>query len=93
MGIGVSIFLLAVGAILAFAVEHDANGIDLNTIGVIMMIVGVIGMVTSMCLWDSLGFGRRYGDGRTVVRDDYVEPVPTRRVVRERRVVRDDELI
>ena len=95
MGIGVSIFLLAVGAILAFAIEVDANGIDLDTIGVILMIVGVIGLITSMFIWDSFGWRRGgYAGGRTVVRDDYdVEPASSRRVVRERRVVRDDELI
>ena len=95
MGIGVSVFLLAIGAILAFAVEVNANGIDLDTIGVILMIVGVIGLVTSMFIWgDTFGIRRGYAGGRTVVRDDYdYEPAPTRRVVRERRVVRDDELI
>ena len=46
MGIGVSVFLLAVGAILAFAVDLTVSGLDLATVGVILMIVGAIGLVT-----------------------------------------------
>lgn len=66
MGIGVSIFLVAVGAILAFAVDVTTRGVDLNTVGVILMIVGAVGLVLSMMLWSSWG-GRR---SRTVVYDD-----------------------
>lgn len=54
MGIGVSIFLLAVGAILTFAVEVEANGFNINTVGVILMICGAIGLLLTM-----LVFGRR----------------------------------
>ncbi len=94
MGIGVSIFLLALGAILAFAVEFEASGLDINTVGVILMIIGAIGIATSFLFWDRMGFG---GYRRTAVRRDYVDDpavVSTRRgVVRERTVVRDDEVI
>lgn len=89
MGIGVSVFLLAVGAILAFAVDVSTQGIDLNTVGVILMIVGLLGLLTSFMFWDRLGFG---GSRRTYVRDTYDDPdvVTTRRsTVRERRVVED----
>lgn len=48
MGIGTSVFLLAVGAVLAFAVTADVSGISLSTIGVILMIAGVIGLVVAM---------------------------------------------
>ena len=69
MGIGVSVFLLAIGAILAFAVDLTVSGLDLATVGVILMIVGAIGLVTSMAI-----FGRRdYGGRRAVVTDTYVE--------------------
>ena len=44
MGFGTSIFLIAVGAILRYAVEVDADGVNLQTIGVILMIVGAIGL-------------------------------------------------
>jgi hypothetical protein len=92
MGFGVSIFLLAVGAILAFAVEMEASGIDINTVGVILMLVGAIGLLASMFFWDRMGFGGDAGYGRRdVVVDRYRDEVPAgRRVVRERRVVEDD---
>ena len=72
MGIGVSIFLLAVGAILTFAVEAEAEGIDINAVGVILMIVGAVGLLLSMLMWDRVGsYGLRR---RTVVEraDPYV---------------------
>lgn len=53
MSLGVSIFLLAVGAILTFAVEITSEGIDLNTVGVILMIVGGIGILLSLLFWGS----------------------------------------
>jgi hypothetical protein len=60
MGIGVSIFLIAVGAILAFAVNVATKGIDLNTVGVILMLVGGIGLLLSLVFWSSWGgFGSR----------------------------------
>lgn len=67
MGIGVSIFLLAVGAILTFAVEVDASGFNINTIGIILMIAGAIGLLLTM-----LVFGRRdstAGEDRVVTRE------------------------
>ncbi len=78
MGIGASVFLIAIGAILAFAVNLSVSGLDLSTIGVILMIVGAIGLVVSMFTFGSWGGwgGRR----TTVVEDDY-EPVGRRRVV------------
>lgn len=67
MGIGVSVFLLAVGAILAWAVEINTPGVDLDTIGVILMIVGAIGLLFSLLFWSSFApFGR---DRATIVRD------------------------
>ena len=69
MGIGVSIFLIAVGAILTWAVNVTTQGIDINTVGVILMIVGLAGLLLSLVFWSSWGgFGgyRR----ETIVRDD-----------------------
>ena len=67
MGIGVSVFLLAVGAILTWAVQvTDPSGIDLNTVGVILMICGAIGLLVSLAFWNSWG---GFGGRRTVVRD------------------------
>ena len=52
MGIGTSIFLIAAGAIMTFAVETDsANGFNINNAGVILMILGAIGLLVSMLIW------------------------------------------
>jgi hypothetical protein len=48
MGIGTSIFLIAVGAILKFAVTAHVSGIALPTVGTILIIVGVIGLLISL---------------------------------------------
>ena len=59
MGIGLSIFLIAVGAILAFAVDIVADGVNLDTVGVILMVVGAIGLLASLTVFGSWGAGRR----------------------------------
>jgi hypothetical protein len=51
MYIGTSLFLIAAGAILKYAVTTDLSGIDLQTTGVILMVVGVVGLVISLFLW------------------------------------------
>ena len=48
MGIGTSIFLIALGAILKFAVTTSVSGIELATVGVILMIVGILGLIISL---------------------------------------------
>jgi uncharacterized membrane protein len=48
MGIGTSIFLIALGAILKFAVTATVAGIELQTVGVILMVVGVLGLLISL---------------------------------------------
>ena len=55
MGLGVSLFLIAVGAVLTFAVNATAEGFDINTVGVILMIVGIVGLFASMLFWSSWG--------------------------------------
>jgi uncharacterized protein DUF6458 len=77
MGISLSLFFLAVGAILAWAVSAEASGIDINVVGVILMIVGAIGLVFSVIFWSSWGgFGGAQGQGggggqnTTVIKDD-----------------------
>ena len=50
MGIGTSIFLIAVGAILRYAITTNVEGVDLDVVGLILMIVGVVGLVLSF-LW------------------------------------------
>ena len=71
MGIGSSIFLIAVGAILYFAVNADVSGLEISTIGLILMICGALGLLISLFFLGSL---RRGTTERTVVRerDPYV---------------------
>lgn len=71
MGIGVSVFLLALGAILTFAVEVTTDGLNLDTVGIILMVAGAIGLLCSLLFWSSAApFGSR--SSRTVVREDRV---------------------
>jgi Domain of unknown function (DUF6458) len=65
MGIGTSLFLIAVGAILYFAVNADISGLEISTVGIILMIVGVVGLVISLVFLNSA----RRDAGRTVVRE------------------------
>ena len=79
MGVGASLFLIAVGAVMAFAVHvQNTSGFDINTIGVILMVVGVLGLVLSMLFWGSWG-GFRTRDSETVV----VERRPRRRIIED----------
>ena len=64
MGIGTSLFLIAVGAILYFAVDADVSGLEISTVGVILMVIGVIGLLISLFF---LGEWRRRN--RTVIED------------------------
>jgi uncharacterized membrane protein len=66
MSIGTSIFLIAVGAILKFAVTATVSGIELATVGVILMVVGAVGLLISVAM-----YARATGTRRTttVVRD------------------------
>jgi Domain of unknown function (DUF6458) len=72
MGIGVSLILAAVGAILIWAVNAEVSGVELTTIGWILLIVGIAGALISMIFWSSWGGvgGRR----RDVVYDDRLPP-------------------
>lgn len=71
MGLGVSLLLVAAGAILAFAVNAEVSGVDVQAVGWILLIVGIVGAVLSMIFWSSWGgFG---GRGR---RATYVEEGP-----------------
>ena len=53
MGIGVSIFLLALGAILTFAVNFDISGLDIQVVGIILMVCGLIGLVLALIAMNS----------------------------------------
>jgi phosphate/sulfate permease len=66
MGIGTSLFLTAVGAILYFAVDTTISGIEIQTIGIILMVIGIVGLLISLFLLSS---ARRTPAERTVYRD------------------------
>ena len=82
MGIGVSLFLIAVGAVLAFAVHVETTGFNVNTIGYILLVVGIVGGLLSLMFWSTWGgvASRRrtvvdegpVAGRRTVVQDDIV---------------------
>ena len=50
MGIGTSIFLIAVGAILRYAVDVTVEGVEIDTVGLILMVVGAVGLVISLAI-------------------------------------------
>ena len=69
MGIGVSIFLIAAGLILALAVNVTTSGVDIDTVGWNLVVVGAVGLLLSLIFWSSWG---AWGPWRreTYVRDD-----------------------
>ncbi len=74
MGIGTSIFLIAVGAILKFAVTATVSGIELATVGVILMVVGIIGLALSLMFLARAERGAVVTRDRVVERDPYRDP-------------------
>jgi hypothetical protein len=53
MGLGVSLILIAAGAVLAWAVDVNTSGVDLNAVGVVLLVVGIIGAALSMVFWST----------------------------------------
>jgi Domain of unknown function (DUF6458) len=78
MGISLSIILIAAGAVLAWAVEAEVAGLDIQVAGIILVVVGAIGLIASLVFWSSWGgFGGRDtaaqgGQNTTIVKDDRV---------------------
>jgi hypothetical protein len=71
MGISVSLLLAAAGAVLIWAVDATVSGLNIHTVGVILLIVGVVGLMISLFFWSSWGgFGGREA---TVLHDRGVE--------------------
>jgi hypothetical protein len=70
MGIGVSIFFIAAGAILTFAVDATVSGLDLDVVGIVLMVVGAIGLLVSLFMIDSLRPAGVVREER-VIRDPY----------------------
>ncbi|HSC91224.1 MAG TPA: DUF6458 family protein [Gaiellaceae bacterium] len=75
MGLGVSLILVAVGAILTWAVSAEVSGVDIQTIGVILLVVGIAGFLLSLVFWSSWGGPGAVSRRRTT----YVEDAPVDR--------------
>jgi hypothetical protein len=93
MGIGVGLLLIAIGAVLAFAVTAHVNGVDLDTVGWILMAVGLVGIVVDMIWWHSWNAWRAgpvYARRATYVDDPGAPAYPARRWGR-RRVVQEED--
>jgi hypothetical protein len=71
LGLGVSLFLIAGGAILVWGVNAEVAGLDVDAIGVILMVIGLVGLILSMIFWSSWG-----GWGGARRRTTYVEDGP-----------------
>ncbi len=74
MGIGTSLFLVAVGAILYFAVNADVEGLEISTVGLILMVVGLLGLAISLYMTSAYARGGR----------DTTDPPGDRPVARDR---------
>jgi Domain of unknown function (DUF6458) len=75
MGFGVSLILIAVGLILALAVNTDSSAVDIQTVGWIVTIIGAVGLVLSMIFWNSwAGPGYWSSRRRTTYIDDGPPP-------------------
>jgi hypothetical protein len=64
MGLGVGLILAAVGAVLAFAVNTTVSGVDIHTIGWILLIVGIVGILLSLIFWSSWAGPGYFSRGR-----------------------------
>jgi hypothetical protein len=74
MGLPVSLILIAVGAVLAWAVNIDTNGFNVNTIGYILLVVGIIGAILSMVFWSSWAGPGYWSRRRTTYVDEGPAP-------------------
>jgi hypothetical protein len=75
VGLGTSLVLIAIGAILDFAVRVNTPGFNIHTVGVILMVVGALGVLLSLVFWNSWGgfgsgTGTRVGARRRVVEEE-----------------------
>jgi len=74
MGLGVGLILSAVGAVLAFAVNATVSGVDIHTIGWILLIVGIVGILLSLIFWSSWAGPGYFSRRRTIYDEGPVGP-------------------
>ena len=72
MGLGVGLILAAIGAVLAFAVDATVSGVNIHTVGWILLIVGIVGILLSLVFWSSWAGPGYYSRRRT----EYVDEGP-----------------
>jgi len=87
VGIAVSLILIASGAILTWAVNEEPSGLDLDVVGVVLMVVGLVGLILTLLFWYDWGPGRSMR-GRRYVEDDVT---PRRAAPRRREVVVEED--
>jgi hypothetical protein len=88
MGLFVSLILIAVGAILAWAVNPTGSStVDVNTVGYILLVVGILGLLLDLLLWESWGPRLMRSSRRTVVAEGAAP------VARRRTVVEEDDVV
>jgi hypothetical protein len=87
VGLAISLIIIAVGAILTFAVKAEGDAVDPQVVGVILMVVGFVALILDLLLWSQWGPG--YLRRRTVVDGGY----PARRVAPRRRPVVEDDVV
>ncbi|MCU1489394.1 MAG: hypothetical protein JWM85_799 [Acidimicrobiaceae bacterium] len=82
MGIGVSVLLIAVGAILRWAIHWSSADVSVQTAGLVLFLVGVVGLIISLAVFGPWGYRSRSrrtitdGAGRTIVNDEQVSDNP-----------------
>jgi uncharacterized membrane protein YidH (DUF202 family) len=76
MTVGAAIFLLAVGAILRYATNVHVEGVSLDTVGLILMIAGILGLIIGLWQWAVLSRRAREGDVLVEDRREVREPPP-----------------
>lgn len=69
-GMGLSILLIAVGAVLAWAVTAEAEGINLNTVGIILFVVGIVGLAITLIATGTSSRGVVERDRQTIIERD-----------------------
>jgi len=69
MGIGVSVFLMALGAILTFATDIHISGLDVDVVGVILMVAGAVGLIVTLLVWGPRRRATTVVDERPVVEE------------------------
>jgi hypothetical protein len=75
MGLGVSLILIAVGAVLAWAVHVSTTGVNINTVGYILLVVGIVGALLSLVFWSSWAGPGYWTERRRTYVDDGPGPV------------------